>query len=406
MPIIVGCPSCGSKLKAPDNLGTRKIKCVQCQNIFAPGGDDEEPDSVPRPRPARRPPAGEPALPKKKSRLPEPVVEEALEPNEVGPDPEAPRPPRRKKKRRKKKRGSDGNSLTNLRVVIATSAFFLLIATGIAIMVIKGDSESLAYHAWTVAIMLPVSTVLWVISMFVGNSLGGGINFGEVHKVVLGSALLLVVASIMYIFPFGGYLSFLVWAFGLVGLFGVDLWEGSFLAAINWILNFAFYRWLIPMIIGSFLLHGGAKMGGAVIMPGGGGGGESWSGDHEVEDRAFFKQADAELGTDSDGTTIVRIDLTKIPVGDADLVHLRSFDQLQTLKLAGTRVTDAGLDYVAQVKTLRMLDLSDTEVTDEGLQKLKALTSLQILIVKGTQVTPEGANALKAALPQLKTVVR
>jgi uncharacterized Tic20 family protein len=50
MPIAVTCPSCKSKLKAPDNLVGKKVKCPGCQTaVLIPFPDDEE---APAPRPA------------------------------------------------------------------------------------------------------------------------------------------------------------------------------------------------------------------------------------------------------------------------------------------------------------------------------------------------------------------
>jgi TM2 domain-containing membrane protein YozV len=44
MPIVVTCPSCGSKLKAPDTAAGKKLKCPKCQApIAVPGAAADAP---------------------------------------------------------------------------------------------------------------------------------------------------------------------------------------------------------------------------------------------------------------------------------------------------------------------------------------------------------------------------
>ncbi len=65
MPIVVECPSCGQKLKVPENLEGKKVRCSKCQGTFtaeppAPAPPPEEPADQPPPdddyeeRPSRR----------------------------------------------------------------------------------------------------------------------------------------------------------------------------------------------------------------------------------------------------------------------------------------------------------------------------------------------------------------
>jgi Leucine-rich repeat (LRR) protein len=53
---------------------------------------------------------------------------------------------------------------------------------------------------------------------------------------------------------------------------------------------------------------------------------------------------------------------------------------LDTLTLAGTRVTDRGLAHLKRLTKLSSLNLSGTQVTDTGVKKLmQALPSLRII---------------------------
>jgi hypothetical protein len=51
MPIVVECPSCGQKLKVPDNLAGKKVRCSKCQGAFTA----EAPEAAPPPPPEENP---------------------------------------------------------------------------------------------------------------------------------------------------------------------------------------------------------------------------------------------------------------------------------------------------------------------------------------------------------------
>ena len=63
---------------------------------------------------------------------------------------------------------------------------------------------------------------------------------------------------------------------------------------------------------------------------------------------------------------------------------------LESLSLAGTKVTDAGLVRLAGLTGLEELSLQETKVTDAGLAHLKGLTRLGCLNLAGTKVKGEG----------------
>ena len=96
-------------------------------------------------------------------------------------------------------------------------------------------------------------------------------------------------------------------------------------------------------------------------------------------------------------------DITKIT--DADLVHLKGFAKLQTLRLnANENITDAGLVHLKGLTGLQELCVSSTKVTDAGLVHLNGLTQLQDLGLQQTKVTDAGVAELKKALPDCKIV--
>jgi Leucine Rich repeats (2 copies) len=88
-------------------------------------------------------------------------------------------------------------------------------------------------------------------------------------------------------------------------------------------------------------------------------------------------------------------------LNDACLVPLQRLTRLETLSLAGNKITDQGLPLIAHLPNLESLDLTATEVTDAGLPCLEALKSLKSVSLGGTRVTAEGIKRLKDANPNL-----
>jgi len=95
---------------------------------------------------------------------------------------------------------------------------------------------------------------------------------------------------------------------------------------------------------------------------------------------------------------VVGVDFScRSSVSDEDLVHLRSFPQLQFLSLAVNYedITDSGLVHLEGLSNLRHLDLKFTGVTSKGLVHIENLKSLQYLDVCHTQVDDAGLRHLE-----------
>lgn len=89
-----------------------------------------------------------------------------------------------------------------------------------------------------ILIMLPISTAILILAMFISSALGGGIEFGDARVVIPKAAALLLVVNLIGLVPCGLVIAFPVWAFGLMKLFHLDLWETRILLIVNWTLNF------------------------------------------------------------------------------------------------------------------------------------------------------------------------
>jgi hypothetical protein len=85
----------------------------------------------------------------------------------------------------------------------------------------------------------------------------------------------------------------------------------------------------------------------------------------------------------------ILVDLSSTAAGDADLERLARdpmFARVQSLSLAGTRITDRGLAVLDERPYFSYLDLSRTSVTDQGLASMSRCCP-HTLNLSGTRVT-------------------
>lgn len=87
------------------------------------------------------------------------------------------------------------------------------------------------------------------------------------------------------------------------------------------------------------------------------------------------------------------LDLSRLPVTDADLRPLSRFQRLAVLHVDGTQVTDAGLEGLRRFPLLHTLTLTGCRVTDAGIPALSSIPHLQNLEIDETDVTDEGLAA-------------
>lgn len=78
-------------------------------------------------------------------------------------------------------------------------------------------------------------------------------------------------------------------------------------------------------------------------------------------------------------------------------------DQLVVLNLSKMPVTDADLSIISQFKNLEKINLNFTAVKGDGLANLKSLTQLQSLSLSGTTITKDALNSI-LSLPALNEV--
>jgi hypothetical protein len=402
MPLHVTCEACGSRLKAPDEAAGRKVKCPKCGGSMLVPGSAVPPAPSPTRAPEREAVTERPTARKKsEAEVPPPTEPDEHEDEEA---PAGERRPRRKKKRRRHKKRPEETSPAWVPWVTAGGiAFVILVAMGV-ISFVAWRQPLFVVYAVVFGVMLVVSTVILVISMFISSAIVGGMEFGEAHIVIPKAMGLLFVVNLIYLIPcMGPFLALPVWLIGCMLVFRLELWEARVLVAVNWVLGWI-ATWAVVALVISAFSHAGAGVG-----PGPGAGGGAAvpvpRGQQGTDAKAIQSLGGTyEVDENSPGTPVVEVDLSGKKVTDADLAHLKSFTKLESLDLSGTPITDAGLANLEGLSELKFVNLSGTGVSDAGLAHLKGLAKLEEVSVAKTKVTDAGVRELQKALPRARIV--
>lgn len=401
MPISVVCPSCSGKLKVPDHLAGRKVKCPKCGGAVPTEEAPAVSEAIVESAKVSKAPAKAHRHSEKEAIQPGIEGFKVQEAEEPPPEDEEPVEQPKKKKKKKKRKERPPASMPVWVIWLAALGGFMMLASVSAAWAIHAGHGILVLE-WGVylVVMLPVSTVILIVSMIISSQLAGGIDFGEVQVVIPKAIGLLLFVNVIGLIPYGGWVTFPIWLFGLMFLFHLDLWESRLLIAINWILNF----WagiLVWMIVIAILVSASPTISdvGSDSRP-------ARSAISKEQESALegidVLGGDYEWDEESDKPVVIRVVLTDTAATDSTLATLKQFRKLRSLELAGTRITDAGLAEIKELKDLEVLDLSRTRVTDAGLGNLKELKRLKSVSLTGTQVGNAGVQSLQQALPQVR----
>jgi hypothetical protein len=283
------------------------------------------------------------------------------------------RKPKRKKRRRPRER-TEETTPTWLLWLVSVGGFALLAGIIALPAIYKGYGALVLLYSVIIAVMVPISTVILIASMYISSALGGGIDFGEARTTIPKAAGLLLVVNSISLLPFGRFLAAPIWWGGLMALFRLDWWETRMLVFVNWALNFVAQMAVFAVLTAVFM---GASHLGSITPRG-------QQAAVSAEEKAI--EAIEELGG-------------KFSTDDED-----EDDPVVSVSLRGTKATDADLAHLKSFPKLRSLDLSATQITDAGLAHLKKLNQLQTLTLTGTKVTNAGVTDLQAALPRVRIV--
>jgi hypothetical protein len=337
MPIQVACASCGSRLKAPDALAGKKVKCPKCGTAVAvpDAALTEAPAPAPRPKP---PPDA--VTEKPTGKKPPPREEPAPEPDEAGPAPDEEREdrPRRKKRRRRKRRRS-GTPAWVWWVAAGGGSVVGLLVTGVALIAFVGFEPLLLVFVIAFAIQLVLSTLIFILSMFISSAIVGGMEFGEIHTVIPKAMALLIVVNIIAFVPFGWIPSLIVMAVGCVVVFQLEMWEARVLVGVNVVLNVLVWYLVIPGIF-TFIEHRLSGNEEGVVLP-----------PHPTliaQQAADFKALETlgggyEADAERPGAPVIGIAREGARATEADVARPRGLSRLQALRPTRTPVPDAGV---------------------------------------------------------------
>ena len=81
---------------------------------------------------------------------------------------------------------------------------------------------------------------------------------------------------------------------------------------------------------------------------------------------------------------IVSLDLTKMPVKDAELKTIAQFENLRTLNLNFTDITGNSLKYLSPLKHLKSLSLAGTKINSQAIRQINLLKSLNKITIWDT----------------------
>lgn len=399
MPIRVECRECGRQINAPDKLAGRKAKCPQCQTILTIPAAEPVDAIAPAPK------AG--TLPKRRAAEPEARITSKPQPrDEPEPDEEvvverAAKKPKRKKKRRPERRLSEKQGMPPWALWLIIVGTFILLAGSIAIgAAFKGHAHEVLIYSVILAVMVPLSTVILIISMFISSWLGGGIDFGDARVVIPKAVGLLLLVNMIGLLPMGSYLALPFWLFGLMFLFNLDLWETRILMVVNWALNFG-ARMLVFLIIFAIFTHAGDSRSPKSKS------GQQPEASKETQAILAIAEAGGECipeNEDDEDSPVVVVNLAGRQVNDAVLAQLKNFPKLRSLDLSGSSITDDGMAHLEGLTSLRTLNLSRTAISDAGLVHLRTLNQLQTLSLTGSRATNAGVADLQKALPGMRIV--
>ena len=91
--------------------------------------------------------------------------------------------------------------------------------------------------------------------------------------------------------------------------------------------------------------------------------------------------------------SVVGIDFTDVPIGDAALAPAADLPYLRTLVLRGAKVTDAGLSTFRKTQNLETVDLGKTLIRGEGLRELR-YHAVRNLNLAGAPISDAGMENL------------
>ena len=118
---------------------------------------------------------------------------------------------------------------------------------------------------------------------------------------------------------------------------------------------------------------------------------------------AKIKQLGGKIELDTAGR-VVKVDLMKIEISDADVQLVATLPDLQWLRLSGAGITDDSAKHLKGLQRLKMLGLLFTDMTNDGLACVENMTTLDALDLRGSARIGDPGLARLKKLTRLTTL--
>jgi len=99
---------------------------------------------------------------------------------------------------------------------------------------------------------------------------------------------------------------------------------------------------------------------------------------------------------------VVDINLSNMPLKDADISRLTGFNNLEKLNLNSTGINGNGLAQLKNLKNLNSLSLSGNQIDQDNVEEIISLDQLKHLFIWNTGLSDASVNKLKSNLPNTK----
>jgi hypothetical protein len=166
------------------------------------------------------------------------------------PSTSAPTRPRRKKKKKK---------AADKRIELSTAWWWggLAIVAGLCVAVLVG----MAACGWSLiakiaavgfVITVPFNTIIFVLSLLISNYFGSGIELSDFKTLIPKSLILILLTSLVgQVWCAGSFFAIGIWFIGIITFFELELMEAALVVAINFVLGFLIWLFLIGALVNS-----------------------------------------------------------------------------------------------------------------------------------------------------------
>lgn len=99
---------------------------------------------------------------------------------------------------------------------------------------------------------------------------------------------------------------------------------------------------------------------------------------------------------------IVYMDLSGLPLGEAEMKMIALCENVERLELDGTAITDTSFALLPKLGKLRLLKVYQTDLSDKSIPVLEQLTALEDLFLWETNVSEKALETLRNSRPDLR----